>query len=161
LNEAAIGTTASLRQQLEQHRANPACAVCHTRMDPLGLGLENYDAVGRWRTKDGKFDIDSTGTLPGGRTFRSPSELKKILKSDRDAFAQCLAEKMLTYALGRGLERYDRPAVNLICRRLAASDYRFSQLVLGIVQSPPFEMRHGETPGRTPQPTIAFSGGKP
>jgi PAS domain-containing protein len=161
LNEAAIGTTASLRQQLEQHRANPACAVCHTRMDPLGLGLENYDAVGRWRTKDGKFDIDSTGTLPGGRTFRSPAELKEILKSDRDAFAQCLAEKMLTYALGRGLERYDRPAVNLICRRLAASDYRFSRLVLGIVQSPAFEMRHGEAPGRTPQPTITFSGGKP
>jgi hypothetical protein len=130
-------------------------------MDPLGLGLENYDAVGRWRTKDGKFDIDSTGTLPGGRTFRSPAELKEILKSDRDAFAQCLAEKMLTYALGRGLERYDRPAVNLICRRLAASDYRFSRLVLGIVQSPAFEMRHGEAPGRTPQPTIAFSGGKP
>jgi Protein of unknown function (DUF1592)/Protein of unknown function (DUF1588)/Protein of unknown function (DUF1587)/Protein of unknown function (DUF1585)/Protein of unknown function (DUF1595)/Planctomycete cytochrome C len=161
LNEAAIGTAASQRQQLEQHRANPACAVCHTRMDPLGLGLENYDAVGRWRTKDGKFDIDSTGTLPGGRTFRSPAELKEILRSDRDAFAQCLAEKMLTYALGRGLERYDRPAVNLICRRLAASDYRFSRLVLGIVQSPPFEMRHGEAPGRTPQPTIAFSGGKP
>ncbi len=75
LNEAAIGTTASLRQQLEQHRANPSCAVCHTRMDPLGLGLENYDAVGRWRTKDGKFPIDSAGTLPGGRTFRSPAEL--------------------------------------------------------------------------------------
>jgi len=161
LNESAIGTTASLRQQLEQHRANPACAVCHTRMDPLGLGLENYDAVGRWRTKDGKFDIDSTGTLPGGRTFRSPAELKEILKSDHDVFAQCLAEKMLTYALGRGLERYDRPTVNLICRRLAASDYRFSRLVLGIVQSPAFEMRHGEAPGGTPQPTIASSGGKP
>ena len=161
LNEAAIGTTASLRQQLEQHRANPACAVCHTRMDPLGLGLENYDAVGRWRTKDGKFDIDSGGTLPGGRNFRSPAELKEILKSDRDAFAHCLTEKMLTYALGRGLERYDRLAVNLICQRLAASDFRFSQLVRGIVQSVPFEMRHGEGVGRTPQQTIAFSGGKP
>jgi hypothetical protein len=161
LNESAIGTTASLRQQLEQHRANPACAVCHTRMDPLGLGLENYDAVGRWRTKDGKFDIDSAGTLPGGRNFRGPAELKEILKSDRDAFAHCLTEKMLTYALGRGLERYDRLAVNLICQRLAASDFRFSQLVRGIVQSVPFEMRHGEAPGRTPQQTIAFSGGKP
>jgi len=161
LNEAAIGTTASLRQQLEQHRANPACAVCHTRMDPLGLGLENYDAVGRWRTKDGKFAVDATGTLPGGRTFRSPAELKEILKSDRDAFARCLTEKMLTYALGRGLERYDRPAVNLICRRLAAGEYRFSRLVLGIVQSSPFEMRHGEAPGNTPQATIASNGGKP
>ena len=161
LNEAAIGTTASLRQQLEQHRANPVCASCHARMDPLGFGLDNYDAVGRWRTEDGKFAIDTTGTLPGGRTFRSPAELKEILKGDRDAFARCLTEKMLTYALGRGLERYDRPAVNLICRRLAASDYRFTRLVLEIVRSLPFEMRHGEAPNRMPQQTIAFTGGKP
>ena len=158
LNEAAIGTKASLREQLEQHRANPACAVCHTRMDPLGFGLENYDAVGRWRTMDGKFAIDAAGTLPGGRTFRSPAELKEILISDRDAFARCLTEKMLTYALGRGLERYDQPAVSLICRRLASGDYRFSRLILGIVQSLPFEMRHGEA--RAPQQTIAFSGEK-
>ena len=161
LNEAAIGTTASLRQQLEQHRASPACASCHARMDPLGFGLENYDAVGRWRTQDGKFAVDSTGTLPGGRTFRAPFELKEILKTDRDAFARCLAEKMLTYALGRGLERYDKPAVNLICRRLAASDYHFSSLVLEIVRSLPFEERHGEGPNRAPQQTIASSGGKP
>ena len=160
LDEAAIGKTASLRQQLEQHRANPACASCHARMDPLGFGLENYDAVGRWRTQDGKFAIDSAGTLPGGKTFRSPAELKEILKSDRDAFARCLTEKMLTYALGRGLERYDQPAVNLICRRLAVSNYRFAHLVLEVVKSPPFEMRHGEAPGGA-QSTIAFSGGKP
>ena len=161
LNEAAIGTTASLRQQLEQHRASPACASCHSRMDPLGFGLENYDAIGRWRTQDGKFPVDSAGTLPGGRTFRTPEELKEILKADRDAFARCLTEKMLTYALGRGLERYDKPAVNLICRRLAASDYRFSSLVLEIVRSLPFEERHGEAPNHAPQQTIAFSGGKP
>ena len=130
-------------------------------MDPLGFGLENYDAIGGWRTQDGKFPIDSAGTLPGGKSFRTPAELKAILKADRDAFARCLTEKMLTYALGRGLERYDRPAVNLICRRLAASDYRFSRLVLEIVKSMPFEMRHGEAPMRAPQQTIAFSGGKP
>jgi hypothetical protein len=161
LNESAIGTTASLRQQLEQHRANPACAACHTRMDPLGFGLENYDAVGRWRTQDGRFPVDSTGMLPGDRAFRSPRELKVILKDNRDAFARCVTEKMLTYALGRGLERYDKPAVNLICSRLAASDYRFSRLVLGIVESLPFQMRHGEAPSRTPQQTLAFAGGKP
>jgi hypothetical protein len=130
-------------------------------MDPLGFGLDNYDAVGRWRTQDGKFAIDSTGTLPGGQTFRTPAELKEILKSDRDVFARCLSEKMLTYALGRGLERYDQPAVNLICRRLSASDYRFARLVLEVVKSLPFEMRHGEAPSRAPQLTIASSGGKP
>jgi mono/diheme cytochrome c family protein len=161
LDEAAIGKSASLRQQLEQHRANPACASCHTRMDPLGFGLENYDAVGHWRTQDGKFPVDSTGTLPGGHSFRSPAGLKEILKADRDAFARCLTEKMLTYALGRGLERYDRPNVNLICSRLAASDYRFSRLVLEIVRSLPFEMRRGEAPISAPPPAVAFAGGKP
>ena len=161
LNEAAIGTTASLRQQLEQHRANPACATCHTRMDPLGFGLENYDAIGRWRTQDGKFPVDAAGTLPVGRSFHSPMELKSILRTDRDAFARCVTEKMLTYALGRGLERYDKPAVNLICSRLAASDYRFSRLVLEIVGSLPFQMRHGEAPNRSPQQVAALAGGKP
>ena len=93
--------------------------------------------------------IDAAGTLPG-RAARSTArrELKTILTADRETFAQCLTEKMLTYALGRGLERYDRPAVNLICRRLAANDYRFSSLVLGIVKSMPFQMRRGEAPGR-------------
>lgn len=161
LNEAAIGTTASLRQQLEQHRANPACATCHSRMDPLGFGLENFDAIGRWRTHDGKFPVDAAGTLPGGRSFRSPMELKAILKTDRDAFARCVTEKMLTYALGRGLEPYDKPAVNLICSRLAANDYRFLQLVLGIVESMPFQMRHGEAATRAPQQVAALAGGKP
>jgi hypothetical protein len=130
-------------------------------MDPLGFGLENYDTIGQWRTQDGKFPIDSTGTLPGDKSFSTPAEMKEILKADRDAFARCLTEKMLTYALGRGVERYDRPAVNLISRRLAASDYRFSRLVLEIVKSLPFEERHGEAPMRPPQQSIAFSGGKP
>jgi hypothetical protein len=161
LNESAIGTTASLRQQLEQHRANPACATCHTRMDPLGFGLENYDAIGHWRTQDGKFPVDAAGTLPGGRSFHGPLELKQILKTDRDAFARCVTEKMLTYALGRGLERYDKPAVNLICSRLAAGDYRFSRMVLEIVESIPFEMRRGEAPGKAPQQSAALAGGKP
>jgi hypothetical protein len=113
-------------------------------MDALGFGLENYDAVGAWRTHDGKNPIDSAGTLPGGKTFRGSTGLKAILKSDSEAFAQCLTEKMLTYALGRGLERFDRAAVDSIARRLASGDYRFSRLVLEIVNSLPFQMRRGE-----------------
>jgi hypothetical protein len=144
LDEAKVGSTASLRQQLEEHRKNPTCASCHSRMDPLGFGLENFNAIGQWRTEDGKFPIDSSGTLPDGRTFKGPQELKVILKADRDAFAQGLAEKLLTYALGRGLERYDKPAVKRIAKNAAAQDYRFSGLVLEIVNSLPFQMRRGD-----------------
>jgi hypothetical protein len=106
-------------------------------MDALGFGLENYDAIGAWRTRDGKFPVDSAGTLPGGKTFRGSSGLKAILKSDSEAFAQCLTEKMLTYALGRGVEPFDRPAIDSIARRLASGDYRFSRLVLEIANSLP------------------------
>lgn len=138
LDEDAVGSSASLRQQMEQHRKNAACASCHTRMDPLGFGLENYDAVGAWRQLDGKFPIDSSGVLPDGRTFQGADGLKSILADNRDAFAECLAEKMLTYALGRGLSRDDHPAVRQIVSRMAAGDYRFSSLVDGIVNSPLF-----------------------
>jgi hypothetical protein len=146
LDEEAVGNKGSLRQQLEQHRANPVCASCHSRMDPLGFGLENYDAIGAWRTKDGQFPIDAAGTLPNGKSFSKPSELKAILRAEKDEFAKCLTEKMLTYALGRGLERYDRPAIQSISRDLAAKGYRFSALVTGIVNSMPFQMRRGEGP---------------
>src|SRR5262249_55589344 len=91
----------SLKQRMEQHRANPACATCHQKMDPLGFGLENFDAVGAWRTRDGNFDIDPSGVLPDGRSFSGPAELKKILLAQKDQFARCLVEKMLTYGLGR------------------------------------------------------------
>ncbi|HTM49072.1 MAG TPA: DUF1592 domain-containing protein [Bryobacteraceae bacterium] len=144
LKEEAVGATGTLRQQLEQHRADPSCAGCHSRMDPLGFGLENYDAIGAWRTMDGKFPVDVAGTLPNGKSFQNPEELKTILKGDRDAFSQCVTEKMLTYALGRGLERYDRNAVRLIGRGVAAGDYRFSRLILEIVNSMPFQMRRGD-----------------
>jgi hypothetical protein len=144
LNEETVGTSASLRQQLEQHRANATCASCHSRMDPLGFGLENYDAIGRWRTMDGKFPVDSSGVLPNGKSFQGPAALKGILKVDKDAFADCVTEKMLTYALGRGLERYDKPAVKSISGKLAAGNYRFSRLILEIVDSMPFEMRRGD-----------------
>jgi hypothetical protein len=144
LQESNIGKDASLRQRLEQHRANPACAVCHRQMDPIGFGLENYDAAGAWRDNEGSFPIDSSGTLPGGTSFNGPGELKRVLRNQSGLFARNLTEKMLTYALGRGLEPYDRPAVDRIVERLAANDYRFSTLVTEIVNSTPFRMRRGE-----------------
>ena len=144
LNEDAVGSLASLRQQLEEHRKNAVCASCHSRMDPLGFGLENYDAVGAWRTMDGKFPIDSSGVLPNGRTFHGAAELKAILKEQGNAFAEGLTEKMLIYALGRGIERYERPDMKQIVAGLAANDYKFSSLVLGIVNSAPFQMEKKE-----------------
>jgi len=143
LDVSAVGSATSLRKQLEQHRKNPTCAACHARMDPLGFGLENFDAIGAWRTNDGKFAIDSSGSLPNGQSFQGPDGLKTILEADRDAFARCLTSKLLTYALGRGLERYDRSTVDEIAKRTAANDYRFSKLVLEIVTSRPFQMRRG------------------
>ena len=144
LDESKIGSAASLRQQLEAHRQNATCASCHARMDPLGFGLENFDAVGAWRTQDGKFPIDSSGILPDGRSFKGPSELKAILKSHSDAFAEGLTEKLMIYALGRGLDINDKPAVKRIVSRLAAEDHRFSSLVMGIVSSELFQKRKGD-----------------
>jgi hypothetical protein len=114
-------------------------------MDPLGFGLENFDAIGAWRTVDGKFPVDASGSLPGGRSFSGPVELKSLLvKQDRDAFVRGLSEKLLTYALGRGLERFDKPVVSRIAARLPSHDYRFSQLVLEIVNSLPFQHRRAK-----------------
>lgn len=141
LDDTKVGQSASLRQQMEEHRKNPACASCHARMDPLGFGLENFDAIGAWRSDDGKFPIDASGALPGGRTFSGPKELKVLLKEDKDAFVRGLSEKLLTYALGRGLERFDRPVVASISEALPGQDYRFSALVLDIVKSLPFQNR--------------------
>jgi hypothetical protein len=144
LDEAAVGTSASLRQQMEQHRSNPVCASCHARMDPLGFSLENYDAVGAWRTMDGKFPIDSSGSLPDGRAIKGAGDLIAILKSEQNAFTEALTEKLLVYGLGRGLERADRPAVKRIATNVAANQYRFSSVVLEIVRSLPFQMRRGD-----------------
>lgn len=141
LDDSKTGQSASMRQQMEAHRANPVCASCHSRMDPLGFGLENFNAIGAWRTEDGKFPVDASGTLPDGRTFRTPAELKVLLKQDRAVIARAMTEKLLIYALGRGLERYDRPTVASITAQLPAHDYRFSALVLSIVNSLPFQMR--------------------
>ncbi|MBI3278770.1 MAG: DUF1592 domain-containing protein [Acidobacteria bacterium] len=144
LDEESVGNTGSMRQQLEKHRSNATCASCHNRMDALGFGLENYDAIGRWRTMDGKFAVDASGTLPDGKSFSSPAELREVLKQELPEFARCLTEKMLTYALGRGLERYDRRTVEGIQRKLSASGYRFQTLLYEMVQSLPFQSRRGE-----------------
>jgi hypothetical protein len=130
-----------MRAQLEQHRANPNCASCHSRMDPLGFALEHFDAIGAWRDKDGELAIDSSGVLPDGRSFAGFRDLVGILKADPATFTECLAEKMLTYALGRGLERSDRKAVKTIAERVAKEEYRFSALVLEVVRSAPFQMK--------------------
>jgi hypothetical protein len=146
LDVSEVGTAVSLREQMEKHRANAVCASCHQKMDPLGFGLENFDAIGSWRTHDGQFDINSTGTLPSGQTFQGAAGLKSILLESRDEFAQCLVEKLLTYALGRGVERFDRPTIKAITRQVAANDYRFSALVFGIVNSVPFQMQQDAPP---------------
>lgn len=144
LEDAGQELTGSLRERMEQHRANPACAACHRSMDSLGFALENFDPLGRWRDKDGEHAIDSSGKLPGGESFAGPAELKTILLSKRELFARCLTEKMLTYALGRGLEYYDRPAVNRIVKSIEKDEYRFSALVEEIVTSEPFVHRRGK-----------------
>ena len=140
LKTEETGTTASMRQQLEQHRANPACASCHARMDAIGFSLENYDAIGRWRTQDGKFPIDASGTLNGVQ-LNGAADLKALLRTRQDEFAGCLTEKLLTYGLGRGLERADKPVVRSISRSLVRDQYHFSNLIIGIVESLPFQMR--------------------
>jgi hypothetical protein len=155
LDETNIGTSASVRMQLEEHRKNPTCASCHKRMDPLGFGLENFDAVGAWRTMDGKLPIDSAGTLPDGRTFNGPEELRTILSADRAGFSRALTAKLLTYALGRGLERYDTKTVKAIADRLPAQQYRFSALVLEIVKSLPFQSRRPSNEAGNTQLTAA------
>ncbi len=152
LDEAAVGSSGSLRQQMEQHRANAICASCHSRMDPIGFGLENFDAIGQWRAQDGKFPIDASGTLTNGQTFQGPAELVDVLAKQPGAFAGAITEKMMTYALGRGLEPYDRPTVKAITASLAQNDYRFSSLVLGIVKSLPFQERKGDRAANVSNP---------
>ncbi len=144
LDDSKVGQSVSLRQQLEAHRKDAVCASCHSRMDPLGLGLENFDAIGAWRAKDGQVAIDASGTLPDGRSFSGPDGLRDVLTMQKDQFAECVVDKMLTYALGRGLERYDRRTVREIAKKASVTNYKFSTVVLEIVKSMPFEMRQAE-----------------
>ena len=132
-----------MRQRMEQHRANPACASCHAQMDPLGFALESFDAIGRFRDTMGEEEtpIDVSGVLPDGRRFEGPAELRQILLSDPEQLATAATEKLLIYALGRGLEHTDIPAIRKIVREAAAGDYRWSAIIWGIVKSMPFQMR--------------------
>ena len=135
---------APLREQLEQHRADPGCASCHRTMDDIGFGLENFDAIGRWRDTDNGRPIDARGELEAGLAFSGPVELVTILKTRSTDFARVFSERMLTYALGRGLEYYDRCAVDDIQERLQQNDYRFSELILAVIESEPFLKRRGD-----------------
>ena len=145
LEEAAPeGEHLTLRELMTLHSQSPTCASCHVRMDPIGFALENFDAIGRWRDKDGEVPIDASGELPGGIQFSGPEELKQTLTTVlKDAFARTVVEKLLTYALGRGLEYYDRPVVRALAREGEASSYRFADLIVEVTKSMPFLMRRG------------------
>ncbi|HLY12241.1 MAG TPA: DUF1592 domain-containing protein, partial [Planctomycetota bacterium] len=136
----------SLRQRLEKHRADPSCAACHKRMDPIGFAFENYDPIGAWRDTDGPHPIDTAASLPDGSSFHGPAELRALILSRKDDFVRCLTEKLLTYALGRGVEYYDAATVKAIRRAVADGGYRMSTLVLEIARSYPFQFRR-DRPG--------------
>jgi hypothetical protein len=139
---------ATLREQLDIHRADPACASCHKVMDQLGFGLENFDALGQWRERDGKAEIDASGELPGGAKFKGPLSLAKVLDKRRSEFVRCLAERMLTFALGRELRVQDRCAVDKILEQVEARDYRFAALVTAIAMSDAFQLARGDEGGQ-------------
>ncbi len=145
-DRGADGQAATVRDRLARHRESPACSVCHAPMDPLGLALENYDAVGRWRTTgEAGLPIDSSGQLPDGTVFHGPAGLRSLLLERRHEFAATLTEKLLAYALGRGPEHFDRPTIRHIIRNAASTNYRWSSIIVGIVKSTPFRMRRSES----------------
>lgn len=134
----------TLRQRMEQHRENPSCANCHQQMDTLGFAFENFDAIGKFRDKDGNDPIDPSGTLPSGQAFKGPGELKDILKDKKDLVARNLTEKLMIYALGRGLEYYDERTIKKVVAEMAKNDYKFSTLVSSIAKSDPFLLQRGK-----------------
>jgi mono/diheme cytochrome c family protein len=143
LKDDASTQKLTMRQRMEQHRANPTCAVCHRMMDPLGFALENFDGLGGWRQSvaPGAGPIDSSGALPDGTKFLGPAGLREVLVNKRDLYVETFTERLLTYALGRGLEEYDNAALRKITRDAAADNQKWSAIILGIVKSTPFQMR--------------------
>jgi hypothetical protein len=138
-------THGTLRQRMDAHRDNPMCASCHAKMDPLGFAFEHFDAVGRFREKDGQEALDTRGELVSGERFADHAELSRVLSEARQAdFLRCLGEKVLTYALGRGIEYYDRPALAAIDARVRQKGFRFSALIEAVVESVPFQYRRGD-----------------
>jgi hypothetical protein len=138
---SGVGQGGSMRERMAEHRANPACAGCHQLMDPVGFAMENYDAVGRWRAAEDGKRVDASGGLPDGSKFEGVRGLQQALLSRPELFAGTLSEKLLTYAIGRGVEDYDAPAIRGVVREAGAQDYKFSAVILGIVKSAPFQMR--------------------
>lgn len=136
----------SIRERMEQHRANPACAVCHRIMDPPGFVLENYDAIGRWRATDvAGAPVDTRGTLADGSVVDTPATFREALMAHDVSFIRTVTEKLLSYAIGRSVEYYDQPAIRRIVSEAASNDYRWSSIILGIVNSMPFQMRSAES----------------
>ena len=134
----------SVRERMEQHRKNPVCATCHSKMDPLGFALENFDGVGQWRDRDGASVVDASGTLPDGSKFSGPSEFRQALMRRPEMLVSTATSKLMTYAMGRGVEASDMPAVRKILRETASREYRWSALILGVVRSQPFQMRRAQ-----------------
>jgi hypothetical protein len=128
---------------MELHRSNPACAACHAQMDSLGFALDNFDGIGEWRdsTGPGTGPIDASGKLPDGSTFNGPAGLRELLLKKKEMFVETFTERLLTYALGRGVEEYDRPVIRKIVRDASADDQKWSDIILGIINSTPFQMR--------------------
>jgi hypothetical protein len=145
LDESTIGKTTTVREMLERHRTNPVCASCHARMDPLGFSLENFDAVGQWRTSDGDVAINATGVLLDGTKVDGPAALRRALVAQKQQFVKTVTEKLLTYAVGRQIEYSDAPAIRAIVRAAAADEYRWSATILAIVKSAPFQMRRSRS----------------
>jgi hypothetical protein len=141
LEENTVSASLPVRERLAAHRANVACAGCHKLMDPVGFSLENFDAVGRWRTTEEGKPVDASGGMPDGSTFTGVAGLEAALQARPEVFVNTLAEKLLTYGLGRGIEYYDAPAVRQVLRGGRDGRYRFSDLVVGVVTSTPFRMR--------------------
>ena len=144
LETSSDGRELTMREAMAMHRENPACSVCHAAMDPIGFSLENYDAVGKWRVEFAGQPIDASGLLPDGSTFDGPDGLRNLLLERPDDFVGTVTEKLLTFALGRSLEYYDMPSVRAIVRAAAQDDYRWSSVILGVIESAPFQMRRTE-----------------
>ena len=142
--KSSPGQVLSMRERMAEHRSNPVCARCHNLMDPPGFALENYDAIGRWRTVEGGVPVDASGQFPDGTKFDGVAGLLDALLGRPELFVNTVAEKLLTYALGRGVEYHDAPAIRKIVRDAEPSDYRFSSVILGVVNSTPFQMRRSQ-----------------
>jgi hypothetical protein len=141
LSENTVSARLPIRERLAQHRADPACASCHDRMDPVGFALENFDAVGRWREVENGQPVDAAGGFPDGSAFTGVTGLEQAILQQPELFVGTMVERLLTFALGRGVEHFDAPAIRRIVRDARAEDYRFSSLILGIAKSTPFQMR--------------------